>query len=532
MTRYSSRTTLSSQGAWATGEGRIRLHFLLLTLYLFYSEWIGGILGQVHALKSYYSNVTLTSNNGDLSVVVYLPPNVKENERPYYESSRFDWGSIIGTIVRSSINPNTGEKETHTLYGANQWRLPHDPYWVESGVGLASEFGVGTEGSFCSFLCGWNQVGQVTNGILGYQEARSGESFLKIGVGELIKGSCNTCDSAEDYKFNSPYQFAKPPVWTLETDDSNNSIILRHEAVLDNRPIGYKIERHITLNDDQLLVKTFLSNLGSESFSTAWYSNHFFSCDARPVEYGYSLDFDLPSLHGINEDLYEEPTTWSWSTPLADYAKVFAHNNTNHVGSRNTGEDEESSVRIDIQRGIEAYVRIKAEFKKDEKSKGDFTVSGCNTKIRESIPEVGDGISGISMYAFNLYIESGTLSPEPQILLNLGPGETTSWTQQLDFENNYPIEPRFHNNQYVAGSLVLDQIGENWNPDQSRVTAILPGVGLVILLASIVYQSILAASKRTRGRKREEYHRLPDADTDNHPNHRENIESDVIRLQL
>jgi len=538
MIRYSSRTALSSIWPCATREGRI-LNLLFLTLYLLHRERIGGIRGHVYALKSYYSNVTLNANDGDLSVVIYLPPNVKTDERAYYQSSRFDWGSMIGNIVRSSTNPNTGVKESHVLYGINQWRLPHDPYWAESGVGLASEFGVGTDGSFCNFMCGWDQVNEVTNGILGYTKARSGESFLKIGVGELIKGSCNSCDSAEDYKFNSPYQFAKSPVWTLQTDqiDNSNTIVLSHQAVLDDRPYGYKVERHITLNDDQLLVKTFLSNLGSQAFSTAWYSSHLFSCDAHPVAYGYSLDLDLASSGGA----YDEPTTWSWSTPLADYAKVYMHNNTDHGGGRvrhskhNDDDGTRTSVRVDIQQGIEAYVQINALFSKAEQSKGEFTVRGCNTKIRESIPEVGDATSGISMYAYNLYVESGSLSPEPQILLHLEPGQTTSWTQQLDFSDNYPEETRSPQKPAAPlGKLVLDQSSSSSeaNEESSKrsrgATGILPAFVIVVAVVSLVYQAIVPPPIRTRRKNREQYHRVPDAAIDDYPKHTDNTENDAI----
>ena len=37
------------------------------------------------------------------------------------------------------------------------------------------------------------------------------------------------------------------------------------------------------------------------------------------------------------------------------------------------------------------------------------------------------------MYGYNVYIEKGTLSPEPMLLLYLQPGETTSFTQHLKF---------------------------------------------------------------------------------------------------
>jgi len=521
MIRYSSRP-LSSTLPWLTEEGRI-LYLLFLALYLIHNDRIGGIPGLVHALESFYSNVTLKANDGDLSVVIYLPRDLKPDERTYYQSSRFDWGSMIGSITRTTTNPNTGLKETHSLYGTKQWRLPHDPYWAESGIGLASEFGVGTDGALCNFLCGWNQNNEVTNGVLGYQEANSGESFLKIGVGELIKGSCSTCDSAEDYKFNSPYQFARPPVWTLETDDNNsNAIILSHKAVLDDRH-GYKLEKHITLNDDQILVKTVLSNLGSQAFSTAWYSHHYFSCDTHPVQYGYSADFDLTSTNGK----YNEPTTWSWSTPLEDYASVFLYNNTS-----GGGEDAmDASVRIDMQRGVESNVRIRAEFEKDEQSKGEFTLRACNTKIRETIPEVRDESSGISMYAYNLYIESGTFSPEPQILLSLDPGESTSWTQQLDFEDNYPIKSRLPRKpSALLGSLVLHQSESEGTTSnsKSRVVAI-TAVAFAIAIASVAYRSILATNTRTRRRK-QNYHLVPDAAVDDCSNYRDNTESEAINF--
>eukprot|EP00536_Pseudo-nitzschia_multiseries_P014567 jgi/Psemu1/152869/gw1.726.11.1 len=287
---------------------------------------------------------------------------------------------MIGNIKRTTTNPITGKRETHILYGKKQWRLPHDPYWTESGIGLASEFGVGTDGALCNFMCGWDKQNEVTNGVLGYQEAKSGESFLKIGVGELIKGSCSTCDSAEDYKYSSPYRFAKPPVWTVEygTDDEPDapSIRLSHEAVLGDGKPGYRLEKRVTLHDDQLLVTNTLTNLGTEEFSTAWYSHHFFTCDTHPVQFGYSVDFDLATTDGE----YSEPSTWTWSTPLEQYASV---------------DSKDQSVRIQMRRGVESNVKIKAEFSKDNRSRGAFTMRACNTKIHETIPELADPSSGI-----------------------------------------------------------------------------------------------------------------------------------------
>lgn len=365
-----------------------------------------------------FSNVTLTANDGDLSVVIYLPQGIKPKEPTYYVSSRFEHGSMIGSIKRK-VTKKDGSKESHVLYDANQWRVPHDPYWAESGIGLASEFGVGDDGAFCNYRCGWYQVNEVTNGVLGYRTAKNGESFLKLGVGELVKGSCATCDSTDDYKFNSPYQFAKTPVWTLQENEESNSITLDHVAVLNEH--GYELRKDITLNDDELLVKTTLTNVGRVPFATAWYSHHFFTCDSHPVGRGYTVDLDVTGTSGK----FDEPGTWFWSTPLRSYAKI---------------TPSKDKVEIAMQRGVERDVRIKAEFVKDDSSTGAFTLRACDTSISESIPEVGTE-GGVAMYAFNLYIESGTFSPEPQIYMHLYPGQSTSWTQKLEFSDDLQESP-------------------------------------------------------------------------------------------
>lgn len=380
------------------------------------------------AAQPTYSNVTLKSHSpeGDLSVVVYLPKGVKPNERTYYSSTRFDHSSMIGRMVRTKRDAETGKVLTqHVLYDTDQWRVPHDPYWPESGVGLASEFGVGDDGAFCNYRCGWYGINEVTNGVLGYQEAKNGEAFLKIGVGALVKGSCPTCDSTDDFKFNSPYEFASTPEWKLTEDPSTNSITLEHQAMLNQ--YGYQLKREVQLVDDTLLVHTTLTNLGRVPFSTAWYSHHLFTCDAHPVGHGLGVDLDVGGTKGH----YEEPGTFFWSTPLQEYATLTSTVSPSAASS--SSEPKMQDVSVEMNRGLDRNVRIKAEFTKDETSHGSFTIHGCETSITESIPEVGQDGSGISMYGFNLYIESQTFSPEPMILLHLFPGQSTSWTQRLDF---------------------------------------------------------------------------------------------------
>jgi len=385
------------------------------------------LLTLIPRASAYYLNATLTSMGGDLSVTVYLPRSISPNEAVYYESSRFEHGSMIGNIRRIVRDPSGNPTAIHTLYGTDLWRVPHEPRWPESGVGLASEFGVGDDGPLCTYRCGWNGASSVSNGLLGYKEARNGEPFIKIGVGILEKGTCLDCDIFENYHFNSPYKFAEDPVWTLQKN-TTTSIVLENKAVLHSKSLfGYGLRKEISLQDNILSVKSTLTNLGEEAFTTPWYSHHFFSCDGQSIGPGYNVEVGLkPPSSGNMGSLYEEPGLMWWSSPLRDYAKLVNRNET---------------VEVQITRAVDAGKRIKAEFVKDETTHGMFILKGCGTAVKEEIPEVSDPASGIEMYAFNLYIEQGTLSPEPLLLLHLEPGKSLSWTQRLEIQNLPPPTP-------------------------------------------------------------------------------------------
>jgi hypothetical protein len=444
-----------------------------------------------------YPNVTLTS--GDLAVTVYLPASLSmnKNEQVFYESSRFEHGSMIGSITRRKQG---GEK--HVLYGTDLWRAPHNPFWPESGVGLASEFGVGDDGDFCTYRCGWYGVNNITNGVLGYQQARAGDPFLKIGVGALVKGSCQACDITDGYKFNSPYRFANDPIWSMYQPSVGN-LILEHEAHLGK--YGYRIKKEITLEEDTLLVSTTLTNLGVEAFSTVWYSHHFYSCDSKPIGPGYQVEMDIKEsedAHGDVREMYEEPGVMAgWSKELSDYAKVSARDET---------------VTVDLDRTVEPGTTIKAEFRKDERTTGAFSIKGCGAYMEEDIPELRNQPNDpVKMYGFNLYMERGTLSPEPQLLIQLQSSHSKTWTQRLVFseastpDDDADLEALL--DQKLQQSLMKPRIRSSSNHlhsypyhRQTRMS------GLIVLLVVSIGAFALLVQK---GRQQRRYLPIPDATT-------------------
>ena len=113
-----------------------------------------------------YPTHTLKSEH--LSVKVYQP----DAEKGFYRGTRFDWSGVFSV-----------EFEKHKLFGP--WKGTHDPANNDDIVGPCEEFGSGFTGP------------------LNYKDAKVGERFLKIGVGELEK------PKEEKYQFFRNYKIAK-----------------------------------------------------------------------------------------------------------------------------------------------------------------------------------------------------------------------------------------------------------------------------------------------------------------------------------
>lgn len=368
-----------------------------------------------------YPNVTLSSSV--LSARVFLPTLAGDDRRRdargrYYVGSRFEHGSMIGDVLY-------GADRRREVYGRGMWKTPHDPAWPESGVGLASEFGCGDDGETCA------GKGRITNGVLGYDEAGPGEPFLKIGVGALVKGACPACVGDEKfiYRFNSPYQFHRQPEWSILPSPTNNEITFVHQETVGDH--GYRIQKTVRVDDNIMTVRTILTNLGKKRFTTPWYSHHFFTGGDDPVGPGYRLDLGL-SEYALKTSTprFRQPGLGTWSADLNDYANV-------------TMADDKS-ISIAMTTVLAEGVRLKAEFLDESLvtlTDGSFTLRSPNgLSVNEKIPEIQTQSRNPFIYAYNVYVEKGTLSPEPMLLLYLESGETTTWTQRLEFSSEVEEE--------------------------------------------------------------------------------------------
>ena len=459
--------------------------------------------------------------------------------------------------------------ETHVLYGNDMWKVEppagHDPTWPESGVGLASEFGYGDDGAHCvptpSKPCGWitgsskldyvrngdderaRPLTKIANGVLGYEEAKAGEPFLKIGVGKLVKGSCAACNFTDEsvggYKFNSPYAFSEEPVWTVIKDRPYH-LVLEHEATLGGDDegqgshhhhhcgpkYGYRLKKSMRVEGRVLSVTSTLANLGQDRFATPWYSHHFFTCDGIGIgpagAYGLDLEIRPYTDSATGKIRYDDSP---WATPIAEYAEI---REVKHVEEREDSwfdffspswwrkKETRKTMQITMTKEVEDGVRIKAEFLNDKgRSKGSFVMHGCGVSVAESIPELQDKLrpsgeaqkSDMSMYAYNLYIEKGTLSPEPLYLIELDGGASISWTQRLEIGlDGAEVAKMSSSWNKAAAESRADFVGENDGGSRFANNDLGPLPALFFaIVAAIAYSAIKDKWKR-RG---EGYHQIP-----------------------
>jgi hypothetical protein len=193
-------------------------------------------------------------SNQVCKLTVLLP----DAEKGYYRGTRFDWSGLIYQATYQG----------HTFFGP--WKTTHDALNHDDTAGPVEEFGMQTP--------------------LGYPEARTGQPFIKVGVGLLEK-----IDEPE-YRFWYPYKIVKPGAWEIAVGD--DWIEFRQEL---NSPGGWgnRYAKRISLEAGKpvFVIDHRLRNTGSRPFTTNHYCHNFTRIDGDPIGpvYEMTLPFE-PSL--------------------------------------------------------------------------------------------------------------------------------------------------------------------------------------------------------------------------------------------
>lgn len=296
---------------------------------------------------------TAEIGNGVITAKFHLP----DAKRGYYRGTRFDWSGQIFSL----------RTQTHEYFG--QWFPKYDPTLHDAIQGPVEEF-------------------VPAGGGLGYEEAKPGEVFLRIGVGVLRK------PEEQQFRRFGYYEIADPGRWRVQAKKS--SIAFTHEVQAPNG-YGYRYTKTIRLLPGKavMAIEHELRNTGKRAIETQQYNHNFFVINGRPTGPEASVRF---------------PFQLRLVKPFASDAG-----------------------RIDGD-----TVRYNRELKPGESVFGELEGFGASAKDYDLLLANGPArvrIQGDRPIAKIVYWSiATTLCPEPYIDLKAAPGETVRWTYTYSFD--------------------------------------------------------------------------------------------------
>lgn len=295
---------------------------------------------------------TRTLKTDDLVVTVYPP----DKDKGMYRGTRFDWSGVLDVQFGK-----------HKLFGP--WLGNPDPKNHDSIVGPCEEFGMFVNP-------------------LGYDDAKVGGHFLKIGVGVLEK------PKEEKYRFMHTYPIAKTEPWKIETTDK---LMTFRQTIATDFGYGYTYSKSLELKGRTLVIGHTLENTGTKPIHTDHYNHNFFNVDGDAVGKNYSLDFPF------------EPKA---SKPVERFAELVKLDGKSFSF---TGALDKGTIYGGLV-GFDGTVKTNGVTMKHKPS-------GVTVRVTGDKP----------LKQFQVWGMSTTICPEPFIGLKIEPGKSDSWKWTYEF---------------------------------------------------------------------------------------------------
>jgi len=184
-------------------------------------------------------------SNGIVSAKLLLP----DPTNGYYRGVRFDWSGVIADLTFGG----------HHYFG--KWSDRYEPTLHDAIMGPVDAYDP-----------------------IGYDEARQGETFVKIGVG--------TVEKIDDtpYAFVKPYKLVNGGVWKSHKKGKN---AMQYEHTLNDPLCSYHYTKTLSLTrgKPELTISYRLKNTGTRRIQTNAFNHNFFVMDDQPIGPGFSVKF-------------------------------------------------------------------------------------------------------------------------------------------------------------------------------------------------------------------------------------------------
>jgi hypothetical protein len=312
---------------------------------------------------------TAEISNGIISAQLYLP----DATAGFYRGTRFDWSGVIGRLDYAG----------HDYF----------PQWFQRVDANVHDFvyqGEDIVASPCTAITGPAEE-FVSNGkALGFDEAKAGETFIKIGVGVLRRPDDSRYDP---YRL---YEIVDGGKWTVRC---NPDSVEFSQALSDPlTSYGYEYQKRVSLTkgEPQMVLEHQLRNTGKRLIQTSVYNHNFLYLDRQPPspEVSIKLPFPIQASPAPNNEL--------------------VHIRGNQILFAKTLQGEES-----------VYMAISG-FGSDPK---DYDIRIENRKVRSGLRITSDR----AMSRLALWTIRAPLSIEPFIDMTIEPGAEFTWRIVYEF---------------------------------------------------------------------------------------------------
>jgi hypothetical protein len=318
-----------------------------------------------------YPKIELSTKK--LKLTCYPP----DAEKGFYRGSRFCWGGVLGDVEIGGFK----------LFHA--WKDKHDPTNNDDIIGPVLEFGQDSP--------------------LGYAEAKVGEPFVKIGVGELTK------PKEEKYSFFTNYKVADAGLWKVKRYDKKVDSfdwVEFRQTLLSKTGYGYHFAVNVHIADRNspscLQVTYELINIGRKKINTNVYNHNFFNVNNQPIGPKYHIEFYRTV----------EPTADSTFGDRARFVNGPGEHGRIEFPMTLRKEAAFGRIRHDENPGTDLFKMIYRESEKNW-----VKVLTWDTWS-----------DGRKRSKFQLWAITTVMCPEPFYDIALEPGESLRWETQYDFE--------------------------------------------------------------------------------------------------
>ena len=307
-------------------------------------------------------------SNGVLRAKIYLP----DAEKGFYRGSRFDWAGVIRSL----------EYKGHEYFGPFFEKF--NPAVSDVVIGDPIEAGINSaaSGPVEEFVSGPDGAA------LGYPEAKTGESFCKIGVGSLRKIDNSPYSSYTNYPILSggKRSLKSGPDWIEFTQELECG-----------SGYGYRYQKTFRLakNEPVMTIEHRLVNRGKRAIETQVYDHNFLTIDHQTTGPAISVSF---------------PFTLEPTAKLDQLAEIRGN-------------------RFTFPKTLKGSDTFYAEFKGFGADARDYEITVENNNTCAGVVISGDQpLAHVGLWAVRTVV-----APEPYIQIKVPVGQNFSWKYTYRF---------------------------------------------------------------------------------------------------